>query len=403
MPDASVAPPGAGEVRRALAAVVDPELHASIVDLGMVKDVEVGPDGSVEVVIALTIAGCPLRTQIRQDVESRVLALPGVTDVTIRMGEMTQAERSALMETARRKAQERAPQTEIPLTTRILAVASGKGGVGKSSVTVNLAAALAAQGHTVGVLDADIWGFSVPRMLGVAGRLGGTDDRKIVPNSLEVPGPAGRTGTLKVVSTGLLVDDEGTALMWRGLLLAKALEQFLTDVRWGDLDYLIIDMPPGTGDVQMALARLLPRAEVLVVTTPALAAQKVAVRVADMARRSHLKVAGVIENMSTFACAHGEEYALFGTGGGDALAAEIGVPLVARIPIEPGVAAGGDVGRPAAREHPDTPAGRAVHMLARRLVEELVPPPEMAGCTARIFAAAEANLAAMDAARGALE
>jgi ATP-binding protein involved in chromosome partitioning len=274
--------------------------------------------------------------------------------------------------------------------------------VGKSSVTVNLAAALAARGHAVGVLDADIWGFSVPRMLGVSGRLGGKDG-KIEPNVLPVGGPealsGGKPGAVKVVSMGFLVDDEGTALMWRGLVLAKAVEQFLTDVRWGDLDYLLIDMPPGTGDIQMALSRLLPRAELMVVTTPALAAQKVAVRVADMARRSHVKVVGVVENMSAFTCEHGEEYSLFGVGGGKALADEIGVPLLARVPLEPALSAGGDEGRPVALENPDGPAGRQFHELARLLATELMPPVEMAGCTARIFAAAEAKLAAADAAK----
>jgi ATP-binding protein involved in chromosome partitioning len=390
------------EVWRMLEAVVDPELHASIVDLGMVRDVDVDEDGVVGVEIALTIAGCPLRTQIRQDVVSRVEGLPGVTGVEVRMGEMTAPERSDLMQRARRKAQQRAPETEVSLSTRILAVASGKGGVGKSSVTVNLAAALAARGLTVGVLDADIWGFSVPRMLGVSGRLGGTGG-KIEPNVLPVEGAETLTGrnrgAVKVVSMGFLVDDEGTALMWRGLVLAKAVEQFLTDVRWGELDYLLIDMPPGTGDIQMALSRLLPRAELVVVTTPALAAQKVAARVADMARRSHVKVVGVVENMSAFTCEHGHEYTLFGEGGGAALAEEIGAPLLARVPLEPALAAGGDQGKPVALEHPDGPAGREFHELARVMATELMPPVEMAGCTARIFAAAEANLAAADAAK----
>jgi ATP-binding protein involved in chromosome partitioning len=392
------------EVWRMLEAVHDPELHASIVDLGMVRDVDVDEDGIVGVEIALTIAGCPLRTQIRNDVESRLRGLPGVTGVEVRMGEMGPAERTRVMQTARRKAQERAPETEVPVSSRILAVASGKGGVGKSSVTVNLAVALAARGHTVGVLDADIWGFSVPRMLGVSGRLGGADG-KIRPNTLEIRGKETLTGrqvgAVKVVSMGFLVDDEEMALMWRGLVLAKALEQFLTDVRWGDLDYLLIDMPPGTGDIQMALSRLLPRAEVLVVTTPAQTAQKVAVRVADMARRSYLKITGVVENMSAFICGHGEEYPLFGEGGGAALAADIGVPLLARVPLESGVAEGGDRGAPVAMEQPDSPAGREFHELARRLAEDLMPPIQMAGCTARIFAAAEANLAALDAAKAA--
>jgi ATP-binding protein involved in chromosome partitioning len=390
--------PTVEEVWRMLEAVADPELHASIVDLGMVRDVEVDEDGIVTVEIALTTAGCPLRAQIRDEVEGRVRSLPGVSRVEIRMGEMNQAERTNVMQRARKQAQERAPETEIPLSTRILAVASGKGGVGKSSVTVNLAAALAARGHTVGVLDADIWGFSVPRMLGVSGRLGGSEG-KIEPNVRKITGPDGTTGVVKVVSMGFLVDDEGTALMWRGLVLAKAMEQFLTDVRWGDLDYLLIDMPPGTGDIQMALSRLLPRAEMLVVTTPALAAQKVAVRVADMARRSYLKVTGVVENMSAFICGHGEAYPLFGEGGGAALAEDIGVPLLASVPLEPGVAAGGDHGSPLVLDAPDSAAGRVFTELARHLSEEIMPPLSMMGCTARIFAAMDASLAALDTAK----
>jgi len=388
------------EVWRMLEAVIDPELHSSIVELGMVRDVAVDEDGLVSVEIALTIASCPLRSQIEGDVESRIRGLPGVTGVEIRTSAMTAQERASLMARARKQAAERAPETEIPLTTRILAVASGKGGVGKSSVTVNLAVALAARGHTVGVLDADIWGFSVPRMLGINGRLGGSDG-KIHPNEIEVPSvrPGGPAGTLKVVSMGFLVDDEGMALMWRGLVLAKAVEQFLTDVRWGELEYLLVDMPPGTGDIQMALSRLLPRAELLVVTTPALAAQKVAVRVADMARRSYLKVAGVVENMSAFTCDHGQSYPLFGSGGGATLAAEVGAPLLAEIPLEPGVAAGGDTGSPLALAKPQSAAGQAFHLLAHRLATEIMPPVEMAGCTARIFAAANANLAALDAAK----
>jgi ATP-binding protein involved in chromosome partitioning len=317
--------PTTEEVWRMLEAVIDPELHSSIVDLGMVRDVSVDEDGLISVEIALTIASCPLRSQIEGDVESRLRGLPGATGVEIRTTAMTAPERAGLMAKARKQAAERAPETEIPLTTRILAVASGKGGVGKSSVTVNLASALAARGHVVGVLDADIWGFSVPRMLGISGRLGGTDG-KIHPNEVEVPSvrPTGPAGTLKVVSMGFLVEDEGMALMWRGLVLAKAVEQFLTDVRWGDLDYLLIDMPPGTGDIQMALARLLPSTEMLVVTTPAIAAQKVAVRVADMARRSYLKVTGVLENMSSYAVPDGTRHAIFGDGGGAALAEQIG-------------------------------------------------------------------------------
>jgi ATP-binding protein involved in chromosome partitioning len=392
--------PTTEEVWRMLEAVIDPELHSSVVDLGMVRDVAVDEDGLISVEIALTIASCPLRGQIESDVESRLRGLPGTTGVEIRTTAMTAPERANLMAKARKQAAERAPETEIPLTTRILAVASGKGGVGKSSVTVNLAAALAARGHTVGVLDADIWGFSVPRMLGVNSRLGGAEG-KIHPNEVKVPSvrPNGEPGTLKVVSMGFLVEDEGMALMWRGLVLAKAVEQFLTDVRWGDLDYLLVDMPPGTGDIQMALSRLLPRAELLVVTTPALAAQKVAVRVADMARRSYLKVAGVVENMSAFTCDHGQSYPLFGSGGGQALADEVKAPLLAQIPLEPGVAAGGDTGSPLALAEPQSAAGQAFHLLAHQIATEVMPPVEMSGCTARVFAAANANLAALDASK----
>ena len=389
-------PPSPDEVRRMLAGVIDPELHASIVDLGMVRDVRVDDTGHVTVKVALTTAGCPLRGQIKSDVESKVRGLRGVTGVDVEYGEMTQDERSAVMQRARWEARENAPDTQVPSSTRVLAVASGKGGVGKSSVTVNLAAALAAQGRTVGVLDADIWGFSVPRMLGVEGRLGGSDG-KIDPNTVIVPNrddPTGPAGTIKVVSMGFLVDDAGTALMWRGLILSKALEQFLTDVRWGEMDYLLIDMPPGTGDIQMALARLLPSTEMLVVTTPALAAQQVAVRVADMARRSYLKVVGVLENMSAFVAPDGSHHAIFGEGGGAALAAEVGAPLVGRIPIEPSVSAGGDEGKPAVLTDPDGPAATEFRRVARALVDELLPPVDISSCTARIFDLAEANLQA---------
>jgi ATP-binding protein involved in chromosome partitioning len=380
-----------------LAGVIDPELGTSIVDLGMVGDVRVDPDGHVTVPVALTTAGCPLRHQIATDVESKVRGLRGVTAVDVEYGEMTQEQKSAAMQRARWNAREQAPTTEVSATTRVLAIASGKGGVGKSSVTVNLAAALAARGLTVGILDADIWGFSVPRMLGVEGRLSGADG-KIHPNTLPVANrldPGGAPGLLKVVSMGFLVEDEGTALMWRGLILTKAVEQFLTDVRWGDMDYLLVDMPPGTGDIQMGLARLLPQAEMLVVTTPARAAQKVAARVADMAHRSFMKVVGVVENMSAFVTPDGTSYALFGEGGGDALAAEIAAPLVGRIPLEPAVSAGGDTGRPAALADIESPAGVAFRALADRIVEELLPPIEMSGCTARILDLA-ANLARKD-------
>ena len=379
--------PTSDDVRAALRGVVDPELGADIVELDMVNDVRVADDGLVDVTVALTISGCPLRVQIRDDVKSKVLGLPGVTDVKVHFGEMDQAQRSQVMQRARKAAANRAPVTEVPLTARVVAVASGKGGVGKSSVTVNLASALAARGFSVGVLDADIWGFSVPRMLGLNVRLGAGDAGLIRPHEV----PVG-DGTLKVVSMGMVVDDEDKAIMWRGLMLAKALEEFLTKVAWGDLDYLLLDMPPGTGDVQMALGRILPRAEVLVVTTPALAAQKVAVRVADMARRSYLKVLGVIENMSTFTCGHGETYALFGAGGGKALADDLGVPLVAQVPLEPEVSEANDAGTPLSVAAPHSAAGAAFAAAADRIVDELLPPVDMAGCTARLLSTVEAAL-----------
>jgi ATP-binding protein involved in chromosome partitioning len=373
-----------------LRSVIDPELGADIVSLGMVPDVRVDDDGRVTVGVKLTIGGCPLRAQIKRDVETRVALHPGVTDVVIEWGEMTADERSEVMTKARWNAREQAPDTEVPLTARILAVASGKGGVGKSSVTVNLAAAVAAQGFTVGVLDADIWGFSVPRLLGIDDRLEaqpvpGSDKPKIIPNERKV----GR-GTLKVVSTGFLVGED-TALMWRGLMLTKAVEQFLRDVHWGELDYLFIDMPPGTGDVQMGLARMLPRTDLLIVTTPAQAAQKVAARAADMARRSFLRVSGVIENMSSFTCEHGQSYALFGEGGGQALADEIGVPLLGRVPLEAAVAAGGDAGAPVSLDGVG-PAAEVFRDIARQIVEVVAPPTNMAGCSARMLAMANAAL-----------
>ena len=375
-------PPSVEEVTNLLRAVIDPELGSDVVDLGMASCRSVSADGFVVIDVKLTIGGCPLRAQIKKDIETRVATHPGVRGVKIEWGEMTSDERSATMAKARWNARERAPETEVAATTRVIAVSSGKGGVGKSSVTVNLAAAIAAQGYTVGVLDADIWGFSVPRMLGIDQRLEAERDEesgrpKILPNTRTVG-----KGLLKVVSTGFLVDDEGTALMWRGLMLTKALEQFLRDVSWGEMDYLLIDMPPGTGDVQMGLARLLPRTDMVIVTTPAVSAQKVAIRAADMARRSFLRIAGVIENMSTFVCDHGSQYPLFGVGGGQALADEIGAPLLGQIPIEPTVAAGGDAGEPVSLAG-SGPAADAFRAIADQIVRETVPPVQMAGCSAR--------------------
>lgn len=377
-----VAPaPTEEEVRNLLRAVIDPELGDNIVDLGMAGEITMA-DGIVTIGVKLTIRGCPLRAQIQKDIRSRLEVHPWVQKVKIDWGEMTADERTAVMSRARWNARENATDTAVPTNARVLAIASGKGGVGKSSVTVNLAAALAAAGKTVGVLDADIWGFSVPRMLGMPDRLeaqkvDGRDKPMIIPNERIVG-----KGVLKVVSTGMLVEDEGTALMWRGLMLTKAVEQFLNDVQWGHLDYLVIDMPPGTGDVQMGLARMLPRTDLLIVTTPAVSAQKVAIRAADMARRSFLRVAGVIENMSSFECDHGESYALFGTGGGQALADEVGVELLGQVPIEPTVAAGGDAGEPVVLAG----IGKAAEVFSRiaaRIIEDTPDNGDMAGCSAR--------------------
>ena len=379
---AGAAPPSVAEVTLRLKAVMDPELGDNIVDLGMAAVESISDDGVVAIAMKLTIKGCPLRVQIKKDIESRLETHPGVTKVTIDWGEMTADERTAVMTRARWNAREQAPDTQIPLNTRILAIASGKGGVGKSSVTVNLAAALASVGHTVGVLDADIWGFSIPRMLGISDRLearriDGIEKPRMIPNERVVG-----KGLLKVVSTGMLVEDESTALMWRGLMLTKAVEQFLNDVHWGELDYLLIDMPPGTGDVQMGLARMLPRTDLVIVTTPSVSAQKVAIRAADMARRSFLRVAGVIENMSAFTCEHGESYPLFGEGGGQTLADEIGSVLLGQVPIEAAVANGGDTGEPIVLTSTG-PAAQAFLAIAANIMNTTVPVTEMGGCTAR--------------------
>ncbi|MGB1380479.1 MAG: Mrp/NBP35 family ATP-binding protein [Ilumatobacteraceae bacterium] len=383
--------PSTDEVFAALRTVIDPELHVDIVSLGMVPGVTID-EGIVTVSVKLTIGGCPLRAEIKREIQDRVGVHPGIDEVRIDWGEMTPEERSEVMGRARRAAQESAPETAVPSSCRVIAVASGKGGVGKSSVTVNLAAGLAARGLTVGVLDADIWGFSVPRLLGMSDRMEASevDGRpRIIPNRRTIG-----EGTLEVVSTGFLVE-ESTALMWRGLMLTKAVEQFLNDVAWGDLDYLLIDMPPGTGDVQMGLARMLPRTEMLIVTTPARAAQKVAQRAADMARRSFLPVIGVVENMSAFVCDQGKSYALFGSGGGAELSDDIGAPLLASIPLEPQLAAGGDSGEPVVIDG-DGPSAEVLRALVERIAEEVAPARaddiDMSGCSARLLDAVAAAL-----------
>jgi ATP-binding protein involved in chromosome partitioning len=362
------------DVESALRGVVDPELGADVVELGMVRDIDLA-NGLATIGIALTIAACPMRDQIEGDVVRKVKALPGIESVEVRVTAMTERQRSELMGVARLKARDNATPTMVNPLTRVIAIGSGKGGVGKSSVTVNLAVALRRAGFSVGLLDADIWGFSIPRMLGSEARLEANEDRKIVPTEAQ---------GIHVVSTGLLIEDEATALMWRGLMLSKAVEQFLHDVAWPqDLDYLLVDMPPGTGDVQMALARLLPQAEMVVVTTPQQAAQKVAARVADMARRSYLPVVGVIENMSGFTTPDGQHFDLFGTGGGQELADDLGVPLIGQVPLDPMVVEGGDGGAPVTDADPSAPSSQAFIASAGRIIE-LVPPAEDETCTARI-------------------
>jgi ATP-binding protein involved in chromosome partitioning len=382
------------EVLERLREVIDPELGDTIVDLGMVRAVH-EDDGAVVVDVALTIAACPLRTQIEHDVLTHVRALDWVTSVEVQVAAMDAEERAAVMARARWKAREDAPETAVPASARVLAIASGKGGVGKSSVTVNLAVALAARGFTVGVLDADIWGFSVPRLLGMEGDVEARQG-KMVPLERRIG-----TGTLRVLSMGFLADEE-QAIMWRGLVLNRAVQQFLQDAHWGDLDYLLIDLPPGTGDIQMGLARLLPRTEMLVVTTPPLAAQKVAARAADMARRGYLRVAGVVENMSDFTCEHGTTYALFGSGGGERLARSLGVPLVGSIPLHPDLAAAGDAGAPVALDA-RSELGAVFAELARVVSEEVAPLIQADGCSARMLehvAAAVAEGEATAAAAG---
>jgi ATP-binding protein involved in chromosome partitioning len=362
------------DVMEALRGVVDPELGGNIVELGMVHRVDI--DGSEVVVgIALTIAECPMRGQIESDAVRKVEALTGVDSVRIETTAMTKAQRADLMSVARKRARENAEPTQVSPQTRVIAVGSGKGGVGKSSVSTNLAVAIHDLGYRVGLLDADIWGFSIPRMLGTEERLEADDDTKLIV-------PAEAHG-VRLVSTGLIVETEETALMWRGLMLTRALEQFLKQVAWGELDYLIIDMPPGTGDIQMALSRLLPQAEMVVVTTPQKTAQKVAVRVGDMAKRSYMPVVGVVENMSSFTSNDGEVHYLFGRGGGQELADELGVPLIAQIPLNAELVAGGDEGRPVARFHPENPAARAL-VGAAHTVTQLVPPAADETCTGRI-------------------
>lgn len=376
-----MATPRHGALYDALRTVIDPELGADVVDLGMVSSARIDSDGIARVAIALTISGCPLRREIEAAARRAILSVDGVVEVDLSFAEMAPAEREALMGRARLKARERSATTAIAASTRVFAIGSGKGGVGKSSVSVNLAVALARRGERVGLLDADIWGFSVPRLLGMSGPIE-AKAMKMQPVERAIG-----DGVLRVLSMGFL-SGEDRAIMWRGLLLNRAVQQFVEDADWGDLDYLVIDLPPGTGDVQMGLARLLPQAEMVVVTTPPLAAQSVAARAADMARRGYMRVVGVIENMSYFVCAHGERYPLFGEGGGRRLADELGVELLGSIPIDPSIPIGGDAGHPVALD------GGGVGDVFEAIADSLrALPGEVSGCTARMLDALDASVA----------
>jgi ATP-binding protein involved in chromosome partitioning len=338
---------------RALEGVIDPELKRSVVELDMVRTVGVeGPD--VAVTIALTVPGCPLRASFEEQVEEALRPIEGIRSVTLDFDVLSPEERQALTAKLRGDVAERTPGVSVDATTRVIAVASGKGGVGKSSLTANLAAAFSRLGHKTGVLDADVYGYSIPTMLGIS-------QRPIAVDKMIVP-PVRRD--LKVMSIGFFLDDN-SPVMWRGPMLHRALEQFLSDVHWGELDTLVVDMPPGTGDVAISLGQLLPRAEAVVVTTPHRAAQQVAVRAAHMARKTNMRLLGVIENMS-FRAGTGEE--LFGSGGGDALAAEVETELLARIPFEPRLAALADEGEPIVLAEPDAEVSQAIMRLAETIV-----------------------------------
>jgi len=364
------------QVIEALRPVQDPELHRSIVDLGMVRDVEVSASGVVTLTVVLTIAGCPLRNEITNRVNGALRADPSVSDVNLTFGVMTDAERenvrrivhgdaasSAGSQTAHGHAEGRSiPFAQPGSKTRPLLISSGKGGVGKSSVTTNLAVALAARGHTVGIVDADIYGFSIPRMLGADRDPVAIDQMLLPPEAWGV----------RCISIGYFVPD-GQAVVWRGPMLHKALEQFLTDVYWDEPDFLLDDMPPGTGDIALSLSQYLPRAEVYVVTTPQPAAQKVARLSAAMAEKVNLTVRGVIENMSWFTGDDGKKYEIFGSGGGQELANELNVPLLGQIPLMNALREGGDDGHPITAVDPTSETAMIFHQMAERIATELKP------------------------------
>jgi ATP-binding protein involved in chromosome partitioning len=344
------------QITEKLTAVIDPELRRSIVELGMVRSIDIQPDGRVEVVVSLTTPGCPIRSHFQQAVAQRVSELDGVTTVEVGFDVLSDEEKSGLQQTLGRR---KLPEGALAQVKNVICVASGKGGVGKSTMTANLAAALVAEGHSAGALDCDVYGYSIPRMLGINRKPEVSAERKIIPPT----SPAGP----KVMSIGFFVE-ENAAVVWRGPMLHKAIQQFLEDVAWEELDFLLLDLPPGTGDVSMTLAQLLPQAKVLIVTTPQPAAQSVASRAAEMAAKVDLEVLGVIENMSAFTGPDGERVAIFGEGGGQLLADELDVPLLAKVPLATELREHADEGRPLVAEQPDAPASQMIREAARGIV-----------------------------------
>jgi ATP-binding protein involved in chromosome partitioning len=349
--------PTAEQVTEALRAVIDPELRQSIVDLGMVRSIEFKDGGRVEVIVSLTTAGCPIRNHFEQAVAKQVGALEGVSSVGVGFDVLSDAEKSNLQQKLGRPGG--LPEGALAQVKNVICVASGKGGVGKSTMTANLAAALQAEGHKAGALDADVYGYSIPRMLGVGSRPEVNAERKIMP----LVSPSG----VKVMSIGFFVE-ENAAVVWRGPMLHKAIQQFLEDVDWGELDYLLLDLPPGTGDVSMTLAQLLPQARIAIVTTPQPAAQSVARRAADMAAKVDLEVLGVIENMSGFTTPDGQRFTIFGEGGGQRLADELDVPLLGKIPLQESLREHADQGTPLVIEDPQAAASVAIRETARGII-----------------------------------
>jgi len=344
------------QVLKALEAVIDPELRRSIVELGMVRSIDISDNGVVDVTVSLTTAGCPIRGHFQTSVAQAVQALDGVSHVNVYFDVLSDSEKAALQQKLGRGG---LPDGTLAQVSNVICVGSGKGGVGKSTLTANLAAALAAEGKRVGILDADVWGYSIPRMYGLgATRPAVSEQRKIVP--LQVHG-------VKVMSVGFFVAEDA-AVVWRGPMLHKALGQFLGDVEWGALDYLLIDLPPGTGDVSMTLAQMLPQAQFAIVTTPQATAQKVARRSAEMAHKVNLEICGVIENMTAFATPTGERYAIFGEGGGQELADELDVPLLGKVPLTMPLREHADGGLPLVIADPDDPAAQAIRQAARGLI-----------------------------------